>query len=130
MNITTSMSSPFLRPQAPRAASTTEGPGLPSESFTFSGDSDINLKDGITWGLIGAVPALGAVSNFTIGAVTGIAGQRRASGAAIGGLYANVLGTGALIAGAIIGNTPTTLIGGGLLLASGIAGGYGAAQTR
>lgn len=131
MNITTSLNSPLVRPTGARAAEGAKPSAVPSESFTLSGGSESNFRwsDALKMGAVGAVPALGAVSNFTVGAITGLAGQREASGAAVAGLYANVIGTGALIAGAIIGNTPTTLVGGGLLLASGFAGGYAAGKT-
>ena len=118
MNITT-QNSPFVRaPQAQAPA---------SKNVTLSGGDGFDfddLKETMTWGSLGAVPAIGAVSNFTIFALTGIAHQKEASNAAFLGMGANVLGTGALITGLIIGNTATTMVGGGLLLASGVASGY------
>jgi hypothetical protein len=95
------------------------------DSVTLSSSSsNFDLQQTLTWGGLGAVPAIGAVSNFTAGIMTGIAGQKGQSDAALLGMASNVLGTGALITGLLIGSTPTTAVGAALLVASGVAGGY------
>lgn len=131
MNIQTSLNSPFIGSRPVKASSLpTIAASGPSDSFTLSSGSDFDLKEAVTWGGLGAVPALGAVSNFVIGAVTGVAQQKRASNAAFSGMLANVVGTATLVTGLIIGNTPTSLVGGGLLLASGAAGAYSVNQNK
>lgn len=115
----------------PSFASVESAPAAPADSVVLGSqtkDIRFDLGDAITWGAIGAVPALGAVSNFTIGAVTAVAGQKSQSSAAFWGMTANVLGTGALVTGLLIGSNTTTMAGAGLLVGSGLAGAYGAGR--
>ena len=132
MNISTSPNASTLRARPAQSATKPESAPASADSVTLSGrpSSSIDLKETLTWGLAGAVPGLGAVSNFTIGALTLVSGQKKASDTALMGLGANLLGTGALVTGLIIGNTATSLIGGGLLMASGVAAGYSINQNN
>lgn len=96
----------------------------PADAVTLGSGSDFDVVQGLKYGAMGAVPALGAVSNFAILGVTGFSGQDKQAKAAFWGVAANVLGTGALVTGMIIGNNATSLVGAGLLAGSGVAGAY------
>jgi hypothetical protein len=129
MNISTTPNSSFVRPYVTKVLASAEMPAA-SDSVTLSSGAQSNLKETVTLGLAGAVPGVGALSNFYVAYMTGLNRNNEASKTAFRGMLANVFGTGALVTGLLFGNSPTTMVGGGLLLASGLAGAYSVSQPN
>lgn len=71
----------------------------------------------------GAVPLVGAITNFAGMIGTGSNGDQRLASASLAGAAANLLGTGSLVAGLLTGTNVATMVGLSLLGASAVVSG-------
>ena len=95
----------------------------PQDQVTF-GSSNNSLGGAAFFGVGGAIPVLGAATNFGIGIQASVNDNSSAGAAAGYGALANLLGTGTTVLGLTFGSGTAVKVGLGLLGASAAAGAY------
>lgn len=110
-----------MAPNRPAVKAATEETAVPQDQVTFS-SSNNSVGGAAFFGVGGAVPLLGFMTNFGIGAQAQVNGHSTASAMAGYGALANLAGTATTALGLIFGGDVAVKVGLGMLGASGIAG--------
>lgn len=121
MNITSTRMHP--RPNASTLMDSKTSKDKPSTDSIRSRLIDGTGNDFVDMSLLGATPLVGAITNFGVGAVVASDGKYLAGFGSLGGIAANLGGTGAVTLGLLRGDGAMMATGAGLLAASGATAG-------